>query len=178
MAASRRHKVRLAARKAGVHALKALQAKPGPPPKRERPARAAANGVKFLDHARDPETGLLFFSTTRDGARACTCSANRRLLQGMLGFWRALPEGAARAPTLCLSRRSPDEFLAKAHATFGTSTLGFATRHVRPSAVPEARDDKETRLAGLTVARCAVCGEFPPRLVQHRKKAAGSTTSA
>ena len=120
--------------------------------------RAAANGVKFLDHARDPETGLLFFSTTRDGSARLHLQrkpyAGVFYVQGMLEFWRALQthkrEGSPCPDIVPLEAQS-DEFLAKAHATFKDLDAWIRDPSLcgRPAVPPEARDDKETRLADV-----------------------------
>ena len=71
----------------------------------------AAKGVDFLDRARDPETGHLFFSTTRDGSARLHLQRKPYsavfYVQGMLEFWRALQTHKREAvlfPMLCLWR--------------------------------------------------------------------------
>ena len=120
--------------------------------------RAAANGVKFLDHARDADTGLLFFSTSRDGSARLHLQrkpyAGVFYVQGMLEFWRALQthkrEGSQYPDIAALEARA-DEFLAKAHRTFRELDAWIRDPSLcgRPAVPATARDEKETRLADV-----------------------------
>ena len=120
--------------------------------------RAAANGVDFLDRARDPETGHLFFSTTRDGSARLHLQRKPYsgvfYVQGMLEFWRALQvhkrRGSPVAEIVPYEARA-SEFLRKAHQTFKDldSWIRDPSLCGRPVIPAFARDKGETRLADV-----------------------------
>ncbi len=119
--------------------------------------QAAALGVTFLDRAREPESGRLFFSTTRDGSARLHLQrkpyAAVFYVQGMLEFWRALQKYSAGGDGFldpALVARAP-EFLAKARDMFETLATWIDDPSLcgRP-AVPDAvRDAGATNLADV-----------------------------